>query len=86
LSRRGLSPDTELSLLGVAEDELEAVPLNLTGGRDGPRLAGESALPLATEEEPVGLLELELGAGRKQHPVNVERRGRGRVITLAKHD
>jgi hypothetical protein len=43
------------------------------------------ALTLAAEEQPVGLPNLELRAGREQLPVDVQRRGWGGVISLPKH-
>jgi hypothetical protein len=42
-------------------------------------------VPLTGEEQRVGLLNLELGAGAEQLPVEVERSRRGRVTSLAKH-
>jgi hypothetical protein len=43
------------------------------------------AAQLVVEGQPVGLLDLELGAGREKPPVEVERREWGRMVSLAKH-
>lgn len=40
---------------------------------------------LVAEGQPVGLLDLELGAGREKPPIEVERREWGRMVSLAKH-
>jgi hypothetical protein len=52
---------------------------------DSPRLVSQSSLTPTTEEQPVRFLDLELGTGREQHPVHVERRGRGRMVALSQH-
>jgi hypothetical protein len=59
--------------------------LHLTTGADGSCLVGQSPLTPSTEEEPVRLHDLKLGTRSQQHPVDVERRGRGGVVSLAKH-
>jgi hypothetical protein len=45
LPRSRATPHPELSLFGMAQSELETVPLHLTDGADGLRLAGEPACP-----------------------------------------
>jgi hypothetical protein len=57
--------------------------LHLTTGADGSCLVGQSPLTPSTEEEPVRLHDLKLGTRSEQHSVNVERRGRGGVVSLA---
>jgi hypothetical protein len=55
LSGRGPTPYPVLSLIGVSEGELKALSLHLTDGADSSHLVGEPALPLAGEEQRVGL-------------------------------
>jgi hypothetical protein len=64
---------------------IEALPLYFAGRADSPDPRREPALSLTTEEQPIRLHHLELRAGGEQLPIQVQRRGRGLMISLPKH-